>query len=69
MTDRIKGFIVGLEKSLRDDDADDIQSAIGQIRGVAEVREAKELSGDIIARAQARGELAVLLQKVLDEYV
>ena len=69
MTDRIKGFIVVLETSLRDDDADAIMQAIGQLRGVREVRQAKELSGDIIARAQARGEIAVLLQKVLDEYV
>jgi hypothetical protein len=69
MTDRIKGLIVVLETSLRDDDADGIMSAIGQLRGVREVRQAKELSGDIIARAQARGEIAVLLQKVLDEYV
>jgi len=69
MTDRINAYLVVLEHDLRDDDADVVMQAIGIIRGVLEVRPHKADAESVIARAQARGELLVRIQKAMDDYV
>lgn len=41
MTDRIKGFIVTLDKDYREDDVEVIKNAIEMIKGVLDVSEVK----------------------------
>lgn len=57
MSDRIKGFVVTLERDLRDDDAEGIKDAISMIKGVANVEDSKVSSDDHINRMQIRTEL------------
>ena len=38
MTDRFKGFLITLEKEIRDDDADQILTALKMIKGVLMVK-------------------------------
>lgn len=69
MTDRLASVVVVFENDIREDDAQPIIEAIKHLRGVLDVRPEIVGADHVVAKAQARGEIAVLLQKVLDEYV
>jgi hypothetical protein len=58
MSDRIKGFVVTLEKDIRDDDADEVKRAIAMIKGVASVDSSVANADDHINRMQIRTEIA-----------
>lgn len=68
MSDRISGFLVTLESSLRDDDAEATLAAIRQIRGVLSVAPVVEDIVELNARARARGELVARIGQVLNEH-
>ena len=67
MTDRYNYLIVGLEKDVRQDDAQDIIAAIKQLRGVLNVKPNVSNSDAWIAAERARIELGDKLLKVLNE--
>ena len=56
MTDRYEGFLVALDRNLRDDDAAHTIAAIRQIRGVLDVR-------PVVADAPA-GMIAVMRERL-----
>lgn len=57
MTDRHAGYIVVLEKDIREDDAEDIITAIGMIRGVLKCKPMVADPMNYIAEQRARHEL------------
>jgi hypothetical protein len=67
MTDRLKGFIVTLEEDIREDDAADIITAIGMIRGVLSCKPLVRDYGDLMAHERVRRELGQKLLDVLKE--
>lgn len=67
MTDRYSGFIVVLEKDLRQDDAEDTIKAIKQIKGVLRVAPQISDYALLAAYSRARQELIERLWKVLEE--
>jgi len=67
MTDRLKGFIVALEQDIREDDAVDIITAIGMIRGVLSCKPLVRDHGDLMAQERVRRELGQKLLDVLRE--
>jgi hypothetical protein len=66
VTDHVGGFVVVLEKDIREDDAEATVEAIKQLRGVLTVKPVESGVGAIIARAQARGEIVARLWKALE---
>ena len=67
MTDREVGYIVTLEKSIREDDAEDIKTAILMIKGVISVKPIVEDINLHIAKTTARYELEKKLYQTLKE--
>ena len=67
MTDRIAGFLVVLERDMREDDAKGLETALRQLRGVVDVQLVASDITLITARAQARGELIAKIGAVLTE--
>jgi len=65
MTDRHRGYIVTLEKDIREDDAEDTITALRSIRGVASVQPVVADHGAIMAYEQARMDLVNKLWEVL----
>jgi hypothetical protein len=65
MTDRINSITVVLESDLRDDDAEDILSAIKQLRGVLSVTGNVAELDDHIAQQRVRHELGQKLWSVI----
>lgn len=69
MTDRHAGYLVTLEKDIREDDAEDTLTALRQVRGVISVRPI--VSGYELAIAQERErldivkKLSVVMQAIL----
>jgi hypothetical protein len=63
MTDRLSGFIVTLERDIREDDAEAIVNAIGMLRGVSNVEPIKADYHTRMAVHQAKDELR---KKILD---
>lgn len=57
MTDRIKGFVVTLERDFRTDDVEAIATAIAMIKGVASVDPSVADVNDFIVRERMRREL------------
>lgn len=57
MTDRIKGFVVTLEKDLREDDAEATLTALRQIKGVLAVEPQLANIEDQLNRTRIRYEL------------
>ena len=57
MTDRIKGFIVTLDKDIREDDIDEIVTALKMVKRVADVTPMKSEFVDQQARARVRVEI------------
>lgn len=62
MTDRHAGYVVVLDRDIRDDDAQATIAAIGQIKGVASVEPIVADPGSIIAEVRAKREIG---EKVL----
>jgi len=57
MTDRVKGFVVTLEKDIRIDDVEVILSAIKMIRGIANVETSVSDYDDHMNRERIKYEL------------
>jgi len=57
MTDRIKGFVVTLDKDLRDDDVEIIKTALSMVKGVTNVTAAVTNHDDIMNRERVKSEL------------
>lgn len=67
MTDRVKGFTVTLEKDVRVDDFETIQTAVQMIKGVAHVEPSITTSLDHMNRIRIKAELLTKLFKLLHE--
>ena len=67
MTQKFKGFYVTLERDIREDDAEDILTALRQIRGVIDVSPDVADSTDWAARTRVRAEIYQKLMKIVDE--
>jgi len=67
MTDRIRHLTVVLDRDYRDDDLQEIISAIKHIRPVASVKAHVVEGGDIIAREVARSEMELRLYEAIRE--
>jgi len=67
MTDHINGYLVTLEKELRDDDAEATLTALRQIKGVLKVRPMVSEPSLYMARDQIRHELSMKLWEALNK--
>jgi len=67
MTDRYKGFIVTLDKDYRSDDSEAIITAIGMVKGVADVKPLVAEYNDHINRQRIKMEMTDKLWKVLQD--
>lgn len=65
MTDRYSRLTVALEADIREDDAEELISAIGMLRGVARVAPHVVDEADFAARARIRAEVGEKLLGVL----
>jgi hypothetical protein len=57
MTDRVKGFVVTLEKDIRIDDVEPLMQAIRYLRGVGDVSPSISDSNDHINQMRIKNEL------------
>lgn len=57
MTDRVKGFVVTLEKDIRIDDVEPLMQAIRFMRGVANVEPSISNTDDAINQSRIKSEL------------
>lgn len=67
MTDREVGYIVTLEKSIREDDAENIKNAIRMIKGIISVEPVIDTPVIHIAKETVRHELINKLFNILNE--
>lgn len=67
MTDRVNSFVVILENDIREDDAQEIKSALGMVKGVIRVEENVATVGDLISAHRVKQELSEKLFRVLNE--
>lgn len=68
MTDRVRELVVILDREVREDDLDDIITAMGMIRCVAKVKLGKPVSHErYYAVEQAKRELRAKLFAVLED--
>jgi len=65
MTDRIFAYTVLLESLIREDDAEEIENAIGMIKGIAEVVPQVANPGAYFAAAMVRREIGSKLLDIL----
>lgn len=65
MTDRLKGFVVTLDRDLREDDAECVIMALRMIRGVIDVAQVPANPDDHMNRERALLELREQLRAVL----
>lgn len=63
MTDRVNAFIVTLEKDARVDDVEELQKALGMMKGVIDVQPMVSTPMQHVATVRAR---YGLIQKMLD---
>lgn len=63
MTDRIQGFIVVLDETLREDDAETTLIAIKQIKGVLQVSPQKDENAAIFEKTRVK---LKIIRKILD---
>lgn len=66
MTDRVKGYVVTLEKDLRVDDAELVTQAIMMIRNVVAVEPVLADHNDLINRTRVRHEMRKRLWEALE---
>lgn len=57
MTDRVKGFVVTLEKDIRIDDVESLMQAIRHMRGIANVEPSISNPDDSINQSRIKSEL------------
>lgn len=67
MTERVKGFVVTLADDVREDDAQEIITALSMVRGVIDVRPAMVDFDDHINRERIRQDLARRIYAALSE--
>lgn len=67
MSDRHNGFVVVLEKPIKDEDSEKIKKAILMLRGVIKVKPIVDDVQSLCVRSQASRELSNKLWKVLYE--
>lgn len=67
MSDRTGGFLVILEKDIREDDAEPIASLLGMIKGVIDVRTIPDNISATLNKSRIRHELITKLYKALEE--
>lgn len=65
MTDRLKGVVVTFEKDIREDDAEEILSAIRMVKGVLSVKPLVSNYEQHVAEERVRMELGQKLLKIL----
>ena len=65
MTDRYNGFVVILEKDIRDDDAEPILNAIRMIKGVLSVTPYISSFESLMAESRARADLGKKIFEVI----
>lgn len=65
MTDRHKGYIVHLEKDIRDDCSEGIVNALLMVKGVAEVKPLISDGDDLICYMRGRNEILSALREFL----
>ncbi len=65
MTDRIAGFLVTLDKDMREDDAEAVLSSIGMTKGVLSVKPVEGGSAQHVAEERVRRELGDKLMAIL----
>ena len=67
MSDRVKGFTVVLEKSIREDEAENLLMAISQLKGVLTVSPVIEDSNSVLEYLKVRTEMRDKLYKLIQE--
>lgn len=68
MTNRVQGFIVTLEKDMREDDAEEVIRAIGMLRGVIRVKPVEsDLLGQQVERDRLRVDIYNALHSVFEK--
>jgi len=68
MTSRVSGFVVTLEKNLREDDAQEIANAISLLRGVTLVSPVEsDPLAEQVTTARVRQQVVTALLSVFDE--
>ena len=67
MTDRVKGFIVTLDKDYREDDVEIIKQTIGMIKGVLDVTDVKTDIDDHMNRQRVVIDIQDKIFKVLKD--
>ena len=67
MTDRHAAYLVTLGESLREDDAQNVVTALEQIRGVVSVMPLNDNAGVMIATERARVEIRAKVFEALDQ--
>jgi hypothetical protein len=67
MTDRFKGFIVVLDRDVRDDDAEAIITALKMVKGVKAVTPVETASDDYIVAQRVRSEIEDSLWEWIDK--
>ncbi len=65
MTDRISGYVITLDKDMREDDAEAITNAIAYLRHVVSVQPVVADVGIMIAESRAKNELRMKLFEAL----
>ena len=58
MTDRIKGFVVTLDRDIREDDAEATINALKMVKGVIAVERVRDTPGIAIETTRLRAEMA-----------
>ena len=67
MTERHAGYVVVLAEDIREDDAENILTALRMISGVASVKPVTADLGMIIAREQVHAEVREKLARLVEE--
>lgn len=67
MTDRHSGYVVVLDREIREDDAERIVQAIQMVKGVLDVKPIVADHNDLINRSRIRHELLMKLIGLLKE--
>ncbi len=67
MSDRVKGFVVALDKNYREDDIEKIKSAIMQIKGVIGVKENVANTDDYINTVRITRNVRNRLYEIAEE--
>jgi hypothetical protein len=67
VTDRIRHITVTLDRDYRDDDAADILTALGLVRGVSKVEPGIVKLDQLLARAAVEGEIRLSLHEAVED--